>query len=227
MTWGKGVATRKVPRHALSHSPRKNCHSIWPFSICAWYTLRLQNCRNMCRLQCFPYQVVYMKMSGESSRTLPTAETMDSSGFHLSAAWGWHKGEPSPSPQAILSDLLSIFNPSKGIGIALSQCEAWGAETAKSLDLSRMVFDASNKWFSFSWQSGISQDFCFCGCCGEKKMLDFSDQLKNAKEKQGSWIPDDVMWKRSGMLAAYAYIEDRNAGRTMSSAEQMPNPPNR
>ena len=86
MTWGKGVATCKVPHHALSHSPRKNCHSIWPFSICARYTLWLQNRRNKCRLQCFPYQVVYMKMSGESSRTLPTAETMDSSGFYLSAA---------------------------------------------------------------------------------------------------------------------------------------------
>ena len=75
VTWGKGVVARKVPHHALSHSPEKNCHSIWPFSIRARYSLRLQNCRNMCRLQCFPHQVVYMRlrMSGDSSRSLPTA----------------------------------------------------------------------------------------------------------------------------------------------------------
>ena len=84
----KGVAAGKVPHHALSHSQGKIAilSGLLPF-------VRNTNCGskivgtwvNSNAFFCL-HQVVYTRMSGESSCTLLTAETMDPSGFYLSAA---------------------------------------------------------------------------------------------------------------------------------------------
>ena len=53
------------------------------FPIWARHTLRFQNCRNTGRLQCSLNQVVDVWMSGESSSSLFTAETMHFAGIPL------------------------------------------------------------------------------------------------------------------------------------------------
>ena len=44
---------------------------------------------------------------------------------------GWHRVEPRRRPQAILRDMGSSLSPNDGIGIACSQSEELGEETAK------------------------------------------------------------------------------------------------
>ena len=47
---------------------------------------------------------------------------------------GWHSGDPSLNPHAILKLALSSFNPNAGIGIAFSQSDECSAVTALNHD---------------------------------------------------------------------------------------------
>ena len=71
--------------------------------------------------------------------------------------WWWHRFEPKRRLQAMRRLELSNFNPSDDTGIAVSQSEEFGADTALSLATSVLFGALLKSWSNFDWLIGMSQ----------------------------------------------------------------------
>ena len=78
VSWGKRVVTRSIPHQASPLSPRNDGYTIRASAISSTEALGLQSTGDVGRSQGTFHYVIQTSMSGQSSPTLATAQSMDS-----------------------------------------------------------------------------------------------------------------------------------------------------